>query len=144
MLEEGKNKLAFQNHHKQLSVPFIIYADFEALITKVEGQELADMKSNTRKTQHNEACSYCYVVVRCDGQTEPPVEYRGPNAAEHFLKALQEEERKIKTVLANPKAERTGGHITAPPPVMCVKNHLRVTTVTSSENTEMPLITRAT
>ena len=106
MLEEGKNKLAFQNHHKQLSVPFIIYADFEALITKVEGQELADMKSNTRKTQHHEACSYCYVVVRCDGQTEPPVEYRGPNAAEHFLKALQEEERKIKTVLANPKAMR--------------------------------------
>ena len=39
----------------------------------------------------------------CDGQTEPPVEYRGPNAAEHFFKVLQEEERKIKTVLANPK-----------------------------------------
>ena len=61
------------------------------------------MKSNTRKTQHHEARSYCYVVVRCDGQTEHPVEYRGLNAAEHFLKVLQEEERKIKTVLANPK-----------------------------------------
>ena len=36
-------------------------------------------------------------------KNEPPVEYRGPNAAEHFLNALQEEERKIKTVLANPK-----------------------------------------
>ena len=44
--------------------------------------------------------------MRCDGQTELPVEYRGPNAAEHFLKALKEEERKIKTVLANPTAMR--------------------------------------
>ena len=74
MPEEGKNKLAFQNHHKQLSAPFIIYTDFEALTTKVEGPELDPMKSNTRKTQHHEACSYCYVIVHCDGQTEPPVE----------------------------------------------------------------------
>ena len=33
MLEEGKNKLAFQNHHKQLPTPYIIYADFGALTT---------------------------------------------------------------------------------------------------------------
>ena len=62
--------------------------------------------SNTQKTQHHKACSYSYIVVRCDGQTEKPVEYRGPNAAEHFLQALQEEEQKIKGVLANPKAMR--------------------------------------
>ena len=106
MPEEGKNKLAFQNHHKQLPAPYIIYADFEALTTKVEGPELDPTKSNTQRTQHHEACSYSYIVVRCDGQTEPPVEYRGPNAAEHFLESLQEEERKIKGVLAYPKAMR--------------------------------------
>ena len=81
---------------------YIIYADFEALTTKVEG--LDPTKSNSRKTQHHEACSYCYIVVRCVGGTNPPVEYRGPNAAEHFLEALREEERRIKAVLANPKA----------------------------------------
>ena len=106
MPEEGKNKLAFQNHQKQLPAPFIIYADFEALTIKVEGPELSPTKSNTRKTQQHEACSYCYIVVRCDGQTQSPVEYRGPNAAEHFLKALQEEERKIKAALASPEAMR--------------------------------------
>ncbi len=47
MPEEGKNKLSFQNHHKQLPVPFIIYADFEALTRKVEGPELDPSKSNT-------------------------------------------------------------------------------------------------
>ena len=48
------------------------------------------------------ATSWCGVMF----QTEPPVEYRGSNAAEHFLESLQEEERKIKGVLADPKAMR--------------------------------------
>ena len=50
--------------------------------------------------------TYCYIVVQCDGQTEAPVIYHGPNAAEHFLEALQKEECKIKAVLANSKAMR--------------------------------------
>ena len=97
MPEEGK--LTFQNHHRQLSAPYIIYAVFEALTTKIKGPELDPLKSSTRKTQEDEACSYCYIVVRCDGQTEAPVVYRGPNA-----EALQKEERKIKAVLANRQA----------------------------------------
>ena len=106
MPEEGKNNLTFQNNHRQLPAPYIIYADFEALTTKLAGPELDPTMSNTQKTQHHKACSYSYIVVRCDGQTEKPVEYRGPNAAEHFLQALQEEEQKIKGVMANPKAMR--------------------------------------
>ena len=104
MPQEGK--LTFQNHHKQLPAPYVIYADFEALTTKVEGPELDPTKSNTQKTQHHEACSYCYVVVRCDGKTEAPAQYRGPNAAEHFLRALQVEESRIQKVLAKPQAMR--------------------------------------
>ena len=106
MPEEGKHKLAFQNHHKQVPVPYIIYSEIEALTTKIEETQLDFTKNNTQNIQHHEACSYCYIMVRCDGQTEPPVEYRGPSAAEHFLLALQEEEHKIKMVLANPKAMR--------------------------------------
>ena len=60
MPEEGKNKLAFQNHHKQLPAPYIVYAHFEALTTKFEGPELDPTKSNTQRTQHHEACSYSY------------------------------------------------------------------------------------
>ena len=104
MPKEDENKLAFQNHHKQLPAPYIIYADFEALIAKVKGPEPDPAKSNTQRTQHHEACSYSYIVVRCDGHTEPPIEYPGPNAAGHFLESLQEERRKIKALLADPKA----------------------------------------
>ena len=45
-------------------------------------------------------------MARCDGQNEPPAEYRGPNAAEYLLKSLQEEVSKINGVLADPKAMR--------------------------------------
>ena len=37
MPEKGKNKLKFQNHHKQMPLPFIIYADFEAITGKIQG-----------------------------------------------------------------------------------------------------------
>ena len=107
MPEGGKNKLTFQNHRKQLPDPFIINVDFEALSTKVTGPELDHAKSNTQRTQQHSFCSYNCVVVRCDGETEPPVEYRGPDAAKHFFQALQGEESKIKGLLADPKAMRT-------------------------------------
>ena len=35
MPEKG-DKVYFKNHHKQLSVPFVIYADFEAITEKVD------------------------------------------------------------------------------------------------------------
>ena len=90
-----------------MPAPFIIYADFEALTAKVEGPELDPTQSNTQRTQQHEECSYSYVVVVCsDGETEPPVEYRGPDAALHFLQAQQGGESKIKGVLADPKAMR--------------------------------------
>ena len=101
MPEKGKNKVFFQNHQKQLPVPFIIYADIEALTTKVEGPEL-DRGHNTMRLVVI-ATSWRSVM---GGQTEPPAEYHGPNIAEHLLKSLQEEESKIKGVLADPKAMR--------------------------------------
>ena len=39
MPEEDKNELIFQNYRKQMLVPYVIYADFESLTTKVEGRE---------------------------------------------------------------------------------------------------------
>lgn len=44
--------------------------------------------SNTQKTKQHEACGYIYIVVSCDGETDPPVVYRVPNVAEHLLAAL--------------------------------------------------------
>ena len=44
----GKNdKIRFENYHKQLKAPFIIYADFESLIRKIKGPALNSKKSST-------------------------------------------------------------------------------------------------
>ena len=102
-VDESKNKVSFQNWHKQLPAPYIIYADFEALTTKIAGRELDPSKSITQRTQQHEACGFGYIVVRYDGYAKPPVIYRGLDAAERLLCALQEEEKKIKAILANPK-----------------------------------------
>ena len=37
MPKEGQNMLKFTNHHKQMRVPYIIYADFETLNIPLEG-----------------------------------------------------------------------------------------------------------
>ena len=59
MLEEGKDKLSFQNWHKQLAAPFIIYVDFEPLTTKVEGPGLKPTRTNTQKTRDLRIWIHC-------------------------------------------------------------------------------------
>ena len=42
MPRQGDNILKFNNFHKQLPVPFVIYADFEAITKKVQGCEQSE------------------------------------------------------------------------------------------------------
>ncbi|KAL9988589.1 hypothetical protein ACROYT_G003048 [Oculina patagonica] len=106
MPEKGKTTLSFQNHHKQMRAPYVIYADFEALVRKISGCELgpeSKQKSYTEKTEQHEACNFAYTVVRSDGRNKRPVVYRGKNAVEVFLKQLLKEENLIRNSLAIPK-----------------------------------------
>ncbi|KAL9953009.1 hypothetical protein ACROYT_G040356 [Oculina patagonica] len=121
MPKNGENTLSFQNYQKQMKVPYVIYADFEALVRKMqrceretlkdrqkrkdlgEEQEDLEQKSYTEKTEQHEACGFSYTVVRSDGINKPPVTYRGKNAVEVFLKCLLSEEKKIRFALATPK-----------------------------------------
>ena len=52
MPKQGENVLKFNNFHKQLPVPFVIYADFEAITKKVQGckqSEEMEIGDHTRK-----------------------------------------------------------------------------------------------
>ena len=99
MPEEG-SKLEFINFHKQLKVPYIIYADFECIIIPLQGaamdpEKIDPEKSSTIQTSMHEACSYSYVVVRSDGKSKTPVTFRGDNAAENFIDSLLEVEKEL-------------------------------------------------
>lgn len=65
----ASNILQFFNYHKQLKVPYIIYADFEALTMPILGVD-NNPPAPTQQYQLHEPCSYCYIVVRSDGYSE--------------------------------------------------------------------------
>ena len=92
MPEKG-DKVYFKNHHKQLSVPFVIYADFEALTEKIQGCQPNNEKSYTEAYQKHTDCGYGYKVVCCyDDKYSKPVQiHRGENAVHKFMENMLEE-----------------------------------------------------
>ena len=57
------SKVKFTNFHKQLPVPFVIYADFKALTEKVPGCKPNNDNSYTEACQKHTDCGYGYKVV---------------------------------------------------------------------------------
>ena len=100
MPEKG-DKVYFKNHHKQLPVPFVIYADFEAITEKIQGCQPNDEKSYTEAYQKHTDCGYGYKVVCCyDGKYSKPVQiYRGENAVHKFMENMLEEVDWCKSIM---------------------------------------------
>ena len=100
MPEKG-DKVYFKNHHKQLPVPFVIYADFEALTEKIQGCQPNNEKSYTEAFQKHTDCGYGYKVVCCyDDKYSKPVQiHRGENAVHQFMEAMLEEVKYCKKVI---------------------------------------------
>ena len=91
----GGSKVYFRNYHKQLMVPFVIYADFEAITQKISTVLPSPKESFTEPYQKHIDCGYSYKVVCCydDEYTKPTKIYRGPNAVYKFIEAVLEEEK---------------------------------------------------
>ena len=100
MPEKG-SKVKFMNFHKQLAVPFVIYADFEALTEKVHSCSPNDDKSYTQAYQKHTNCGYGYKVVCCydDMYTKPNQLYRGENSVYKFMEKMLEEVKYCKNVI---------------------------------------------
>ena len=86
MPKEG-SIVQFQNYHKQMPAPFVIYADFEAITEKVYGCQPDDAKSYTDKYQKHTGCSYGYKLVYCydDKYSKSVKIYRGENSISYFM-----------------------------------------------------------
>ena len=93
MPKKDDNILKFNNFHKQLPVPFVIYASFEAIMKKMHGCRPNDDKSYTEPYQTHEDCGYGYKVVCCykDKYSEPLQTYQGENAVYKFMEKMLEE-----------------------------------------------------
>ena len=108
MPKQGENILKFNNFHKQLPVPFVMYADFEAITRKVQGCERSekmkkdkDRKSYTKAYQTYKDCGYGYKVICCyrDRYSKPIQTYRGENAVYKCMEKMLEEVEYCKAVI---------------------------------------------
>ena len=68
MPNENENEVEFVNHRKQIPVPFVIYADFEAITKKNKKYDVNESKDNsnvsyTKVYQTHIDCGYGYKVV---------------------------------------------------------------------------------
>ena len=108
MPKQGENILKFNNFHKQLPVPFVIYADFEAIMKKVQGSRQSEEMENeknkgsyTEAYQTHEDCGYGYKLVCCydDKYSKDICIYRGENAVYRFMEKMLEEVKYCKAVI---------------------------------------------
>ena len=106
MPKKGENILRFNNFHKELPVPFIIYADFKAITKKVQGCKQSEemekeKRSYTEAYQTHEDCGCGYKVVCCYKKkySKPIQTYRGENAVYKFMERMLEEVEYCKGVV---------------------------------------------
>ena len=101
------SKVFFHNYQKRLPVPFVIYADFEALTRKIDSCSPRGDKSYTQAYQKHEACGFGYKVVCHYDQkySKPAVIYRGENVIKNFYQNLSEEVKYCQKIITE-KAKR--------------------------------------
>ena len=89
--------IEFINRQKLVPVPFVIYADLEALLVPIQNCSPNSNASYTLKTHKHEACSYGYKIVcsENDKYSKPFKMFRGKDSIYKFFESLFEEEQEI-------------------------------------------------
>ena len=101
MSNKNNNTLKFNNFHKQQPVPFVIYADFEAITEKISGCQPNNNKSFTDAYQKHTDCGFGYKVFCCydDKYSQPLKIYRGEKAVYTFLEYMLDEVKYCKKIV---------------------------------------------
>ena len=106
--KKGENILKFNNFHKQLPVPFVIYANFEAIMEKVqcckqsdEMEKEKEKRSYTEAYQTHEDCGCGYKVICCydDKYSKPIQTYQGKNSIYKFMEKILKKVEYCKVVI---------------------------------------------
>ena len=101
MPKQGDNKMAFKNYYKQMKAPYVVYADFECILRKINTCEPDNKQSFTIKTEKHEPCCFSYVIARSDGQNFGPYTYRGEDVVYKFVTSLLEYKIKMREDMAS-------------------------------------------
>ena len=100
MPEKG-TKLDFRNHNRRMRVPFIVYADFEALPESISTCQPSDSDSYTNKYQKHKPCGFCYYIKCFNDELFPPVlrhytiTHKDESVGMAFVNSLEKDIREI-------------------------------------------------
>ena len=91
----------FQNYHKNLPVPFSIYADCECIPEKISSCQPSGGKSYTQQYQKHTACSFGYKVVCHYDQkySGDVVIYRREDCIQKFMKCMFKEVKNCQKII---------------------------------------------
>ena len=94
--------ITFKNFKKSMRVPFVIYADFEAITENKDSVTPNPEKSYTEKYQkHTPSGFYYYVKKEGIENYAEPVVYRGEDCVEKFCTMVEEEVKEIAQIYKN-------------------------------------------
>ncbi len=104
--EFRKGNLEFTSFNDSVKVPYVIYADFEAVLKNVND----NTNSNTTKTQQHVPCGYMLLCVGPDGQIFRESLYRGRNhmkTMKRFFRDIKRFQYAVLQAIPKPKQEKT-------------------------------------
>lgn len=100
VLPELNSKLYFKNFEKQQKHKFVIYADFESLLSNYSESSTDNTKAYK---MHRPSCFAYYVCCAHDPSLNKFVTYRGPDCVKVFIKRLVEDSLFIDEILRSHK-----------------------------------------
>jgi hypothetical protein len=91
-----ENILEFENIEKQLTVPFVVYADFESILKPISTCTPDPQKSFSMQTYEHEPYSFAY-YIKCnyDDSLSKFEHYRGPSSGQIFIERLENDTKYI-------------------------------------------------
>ena len=100
IMPEPNTYLRFKNFPNSEKVPFVVYADFEALIKEMDNCDPDPNKSYTKKYQKHEPISFTYYIKCFDNNVCEPIlrTYTGKDAMDVFIKWLEEDVKAIANI----------------------------------------------
>ena len=93
--------LYFKNHQRKMRVPFVVYADFEAITEGISTCHPNNDESYTNQYQKHRPCGFCYYIKCTNDELFPPVlrhytiTHKDENVGRIFVEKL---ERDIKNI----------------------------------------------
>ncbi|XP_050526647.1 uncharacterized protein LOC126897236 isoform X3 [Daktulosphaira vitifoliae] len=98
-----KHMVKFQNFHMQFPVEFVIYADFESILTPIATCDPQPDISYTNQINIHDPHSFSY-HIKCsyDENLDRMEEYRGDNCVKMFISRLREDIIRISDIYSNP------------------------------------------